>query len=138
MCFGNITLNGAPPTPFLHSQYNTVVGEQPYKSRDMVGSDSGLGHLLVSVKKTEQVKSRATSNLFWKFLKICEALNIGLIWDLNSNLWPWGPVHQPSTIKYVNSAEPVFDLLFVLQILLAFWRRYLKNYLTQINLRLQY
>ena len=24
----------------------TVVGEQPYKSRDMVGSDSGLGHLL--------------------------------------------------------------------------------------------
>ena len=25
-----------------------VVGEQPYKSRDMVGSDSGLGHLLVT------------------------------------------------------------------------------------------
>ena len=24
---------------------NMVVGEQPYKSRDMVGSDSGLGHL---------------------------------------------------------------------------------------------
>ena len=23
--------------------YNTVVGEQPYKSIDMVGSDSGLG-----------------------------------------------------------------------------------------------
>ena len=28
---------------------NTVVGEQPYKNRDMVGSDSGLGHLLVSL-----------------------------------------------------------------------------------------
>ena len=26
----------------------TVVGEQPYKSRDMEGSDSGLGPLLVS------------------------------------------------------------------------------------------
>ena len=29
--------------------YNTVVGEQPYKSIDMVGSDSGLGRLLVTV-----------------------------------------------------------------------------------------
>ena len=27
-----------------------MVGEQPYKSRDMVGSDSGLGHLLVILK----------------------------------------------------------------------------------------
>ena len=27
-----------------------VVGEQPYKNRDMVGSDSGLGHLLVSIQ----------------------------------------------------------------------------------------
>ena len=27
-----------------------MVGEQPYKSRDMVGSDSGLGGLLVNVK----------------------------------------------------------------------------------------
>ena len=26
-----------------------MVGEQPYKSRDMVGSDSGLGRLLVTV-----------------------------------------------------------------------------------------
>ena len=25
-----------------------MVGEQPYKNRDMVGSDPGLGHLLVS------------------------------------------------------------------------------------------
>ena len=29
----------------------TVVGEQPYKNRDMVGSDSGLGHLLVIISK---------------------------------------------------------------------------------------
>ena len=28
---------------------HTVVGEQPYKSKDMVGSDSGLGRLLVSI-----------------------------------------------------------------------------------------
>ena len=34
----------------IHSvTYNTVVGEQPYKSRDMVGSDSGLGRLLVNI-----------------------------------------------------------------------------------------
>ena len=26
-----------------------MVGEQPYKNRDMAGSDSGLGHLLVNV-----------------------------------------------------------------------------------------
>ena len=25
-----------------------MVGEQPYKNRDMAGSDSGLGHLLVN------------------------------------------------------------------------------------------
>ena len=28
---------------------STVVGEQPYKNRDMLGSDSGLGHLLVTL-----------------------------------------------------------------------------------------
>ena len=32
-------------------KYITVVGEQPYKSIDMVSSDSGLGHLLVSTYK---------------------------------------------------------------------------------------
>ena len=31
-----------------------MVGEQPYKSRDRVGSDSGLGHLLVSVIKNRR------------------------------------------------------------------------------------
>ena len=33
-----------------------MVGEQPYKSRDMGGSDSGLGHLLINnkLKKTNQ------------------------------------------------------------------------------------
>ena len=29
-------------------QDNTVVGEQPYKTRDMAGSDSGLGHLVIN------------------------------------------------------------------------------------------
>ena len=31
-----------------------VVGEQPYKSRDLVGSDSGLGHLHVNLIGVEE------------------------------------------------------------------------------------
>ena len=31
----------------IYQFLNTVVGEQPYKNRDIAGSDSGLGHLLV-------------------------------------------------------------------------------------------
>ena len=49
--FGNITLSGTTQIQLTMSQHYylfTVVGEQPYKYRDMVGSDSGLGHLLVS------------------------------------------------------------------------------------------
>ena len=30
-------------------------GEQPYKSRDMLGSDSGLGRLLINVKDEKSI-----------------------------------------------------------------------------------
>ena len=74
--FGNITLSGATPTPPLHSQYSwqqvstttyyiTVVGEQPYKNRDTVGSDSGLGHLLVIFTVPVQVQFFDTNLVNW-------------------------------------------------------------------------
>ena len=37
------------PQPHPYTKNTTVVGEQPYKSRDMVGSDSGLGRLLIKL-----------------------------------------------------------------------------------------
>ena len=39
-----------------------MVGEQPYKSRDMVVSDSGLGRLLVSTKHC--IFKFVTTNIF--------------------------------------------------------------------------
>ena len=36
-----------------------VVGEQPYKNRDMVGSDSGLGHLLINITRTAVTQALA-------------------------------------------------------------------------------
>ena len=41
-----------------------MVGEQPYKSRDMVGSDSGLGHLLVSIDALMMMLNFLDLNLF--------------------------------------------------------------------------
>ena len=45
-----------------------VVGEQTYKSRDMVGLDSGLGHLLV--KSTKQKPAVVAERSLFSFFYV--------------------------------------------------------------------
>ena len=98
-----------------------MVGEQPYNSRDMVGSDSGLGRLLVSLKKIlyrysrQKTESESSDQTIQNSPKVstvvaCEVINdrknsTVIVIDSESLMRDVGPLYHTEELQLIMNHD---------------------------------